>query len=93
MLIYTLTATDFQFQNKRNDLCIISYREVINGYLQAAWRSSSKGGSFFCLLWSPFCGVFFLLLTAVQYLQPVFLKVLHSLLLWDSSNIISFCHA
>lgn len=56
-LIYTLTATDFQFQNKRNDLCIISHREVINGYLQAAWRFSSKEG--FCLLWGPFWRVFF----------------------------------
>lgn len=79
MLIYALTATDFQFQNKRNDLCIISHREVINGYLQAAWRSSSKEGYFVCF------GVlfevgFFLLLTAVQYLQPIFLKVLHGLL-------------
>lgn len=56
-MIYTLTATDFQFQKKRNDLCIISHRGVINGYLQAAWRFSSK--VFFCLLWGPFCGVFF----------------------------------
>lgn len=59
MLIYTLTATDFQFQNKRNDLCIISYREVINGYLQAAWRSSSKGGVFFLFALESFLWCFF----------------------------------